>query len=408
MQDIHIYVAIPLLDELENIRSLLQRLSLQTNKNFTVYFCINQPDNWWDNNDKVDVCKRNIESIRIINEYRKTSNFPIEIIDKSSKGNGWTNKKNGVGWARKTIIDDINSISRDEDIIISLDGDTDFSKHYFQSIIDNFALNSKIDTISIPYYHPLNKNNKANMAILRYEIYMRVYLLNLFRISSPYSFTALGSAIAFKVKALRKIGGFTPKKSGEDFYFLQKMVKYKPIGIYNAESVRPAARFSDRVFFGTGPAMIKGNEGDWSSYPIYPMHLFENIKSFYSLIPELFISDIDTPIDNFLNHISIDKNQLWEKLRRNNKDIKHFTKAIHDYFDGLRILQYLKWSNKNGNDDNNLVDFIKLLSKNRNCKIDIKNFSFEKSSIHQLNEIRDYLCKIENTERKRFNFYNGK
>lgn len=408
MQDIHIYVAIPLLDELDNIGSILHKLYLQTNKNFSVYFCVNQPDNWWNNLDKVSVCNRNIESIKIINDYSKTSNFPITIIDKSSKGNGWTDKKNGVGWARKIIIDEINYIAKDEDIIISLDGDTDFSKDYFQSIIDNFALNSAIDTISIPYYHPLNNDNNANRAILRYEIYMRIYLLNLFRISSPYSFTALGSAIAFKIKALRKIGGFTPKKSGEDFYFLQKMVKYKPIGIYNTESVRPAARFSDRVFFGTGPAMIKGNSGDWSSYPIYPIYLFDNIKLFYSLIPTLFHSDVDTPIDNFLNHISIDKNQLWAKLRLNNKDIEHFTKAVHDYFDGLRILQYLKFSNINGNDDSNLVEFIKLMSKSVACKIEINNFNFESSTIHQLNEIRDYLCKIENTERKRINYYNGK
>jgi hypothetical protein len=407
LQNPHIFIAIPLLDELDNIHSLLDRIKLQSFSNFSVYFCVNQPDIWWQDNLKVNICRRNIETINIIQDYSKSINNEIKIIDKCSKGNGWQGKKIGVGWARKTIIDEINTIAKDDDIIISLDGDTDFSKDYFKSITDNFQLHNEIDTISVPYYHPLNEDENANRAILRYEIYMRTYLLNLMRIRSPYSFSALGSAIAFRVKALRKIGGFTPKKSGEDFYFLQKMVKYKPISNWNEEKVKPAARFSDRVFFGTGPAMIKGNNGDWSSYPIYSMSSFDRIKHFYSLIPKLYIEDIDSPIDDFLIKNSVNKNELWQKLRTNNKDLPHFIKAVHDYFDGLRILQFLKSTNANSNDNENLITFIQKLSYPEISKPIFKNFDFENSSISQLNEIRDYLCQIENIERKHINYTNG-
>ena len=122
---------------------------------------------------------------------------------------------------------------------------------------------------------------------------------------------------------------------------LQKMVKFRPILNWNDEKVFPAARFSNRVFFGTGPAMIKGNDGDWSSYPIYPMDLFNQIAEFYKLIPQLFEKNISTPIDSIFGNTN-DCNIIWENLRKNNKDLPHFTKAIHDKFDGLRILQFLK------------------------------------------------------------------
>ncbi len=387
------------MDELDNLESLLSNIQKQNISNFTVFFCINQPNNWWDDPNKLQICKRNIESINYLKNNENKYSFQVRIIDKSSKGNGWENKKIGVGWARKTLMDEISRIANPNDIIISLDADTSFDSDYFEKVNEYFNTNSHIECISLPYYHPLNDNIEANRAILHYEIYMRYYLLNLMRINSPYAFTALGSAISFRVAALKKIGGFSPKKSGEDFYFLQKMVKYKGVGIWVDTKVYPEARFSDRVFFGTGPAMIKGNSGNWESYPIYNNILFDNIKRFYKLIPRLFYENIDTPIDNFFGDKN--KKEKWlDKLRKNNKDEKHFTKAVHDYFDGLRILQYLKQNNKADNDIDNLIEFLKQHTDTEILDILSNNFSFENSSISNLNQIRDYLCRLEDSKRQ--------
>ena len=400
----HIYISVPLLDEFDNLERLLSDFKKQSFKNFTVYFCVNQPESWWNNSDKKIICNRNIKSIEYLQDKSNDLDFKINIIDKSSKGNGWKNKKIGVGWARKTLMDEISNIANHNDIIISLDADTGFDVDYFEKANNYFNNNTQIECLSLPYYHPLNNNENANRSILRYEIYMRHYLLNLLQINSPYAFTALGSAIAFKVSALNKIGGFSPKKSGEDFYFLQKMVKYKGVGIWANTKLYPEARFSDRVFFGTGPAMIKGNSGDWNSYPIYAKNLFDNINRFYQLIPKLFYDNIDTPIDNFF--VSKDKKEDWlNKLRKNNKDEKHFVKAVHDYFDGLRILQYLKQNNKEGQDIDNLIEFLKQHPDTKILDILSNNFSFENCSISQLNQIRDYLCRLEDIKRKE-TFYN--
>ncbi len=385
-----LHIAIPLLNELENLPALMQDLSAQDG-NFKVYFCVNQPEEWWNDGNKLPICENNLESMQYIRQH---ADFSFEIIDRSSRGKAWEAKKSGVGWARKTLTDRILELADNEDIIISLDGDTRFAQHYFQSIAKRMREFPTAPALSVPYYHKLTGQNAEDRAILRYEIYMRYYLIQLFRIGSPYAFTALGSAMAMRVWALRKIGGMSPKKSGEDFYLLQKIIKYRPVLQWNDEMVYPAARFSNRVFFGTGPAMIKGNEGDWSSYPIYPEELFDEIREFYRLIPKLYRENISTSIDRLFNN----PHRVWDSLRKNSKDLPHFTKAVHDKFDGLRILQFLKQhpNMANHSDDKTLIRFL----KNRHAELVDENFSFDIANIQQLNAIRDYLCDIEKHYRK--------
>ena len=388
-----------MLDELDNIEKIFKNISAQTYKNFSLYICVNQPDAWWDDESKIPLCERNIKSMELIKKYSQENNIDCKLIDKTSKGKGWQGKNIGVGWARKTIMDQIALVANDEDIVISLDGDTFFSSNYFAIVHNYFATQTLYDTVSIPYYHPQNSDKEATRAILRYEIYMRYYFLNLARIHSPYTFSALGSAIAFRHKAINKIGGFSPKKSGEDFYFIQKMIKHKPIGNWLDDKVFPAARFSDRVYFGTGPAMIKGREGSWDSYPLYPMRLFNNIREFYDLIPPLFESNISTPIDSFWKDKAT-RDNILDKLRANNKDLKHFTKAIHDYFDALRILQYIKSNYKAENEEENLMSFLQSAFAWGIDERLLINLSFSESSLGQLNAIRDYLCDLEDKYRK--------
>lgn len=334
----HLYVAIPAIDELDHLPVTLDNLAAQrVNYPFTVYVCVNQPESWWNNPDKIDVCQNNQQLIKFIRNYPK---LPVEIIDKSSLGNGWGDKNHGVGWARRTLFDHILSVATAEDVIVSLDADTCVKPEYLQSIGENFE-NRTLTAVSLPYYHRLTDDDAANRAILRYEIYMRSYLINLYGISSPYNFTAVGSAIAVRVEALRKIGNITPMKSGEDFYLLQKLRKMAPISNWNAQAVYPAARFSARVYFGTGPAMIKGNEGHWESYPIYHYSLFSSIKDTYLQLAKLYTEDFETPFLQFLKEQYRD-DKLWVPIRQNSKTLERFERAFHEKADGLRILQYLK------------------------------------------------------------------
>lgn len=397
----HIYIALPILNESENIRALLDCLRQQDFQNFSVVVCVNQYESWWDESDKIDICEDNLKSCELL---KIADDLDIHIIDRCSKGNGWPSKRGGVGWARKTIMDHIVTKASDEDIIVSIDADTYYPGDYLQSIFDHFMESNKCGGLAIPYYHQL-RNDETDRLILRYEIYMRYYLLNMIRIVNPYSFTALGSAMAFPVWAYLKVGGLTPVSAGEDFYFLQKLVKSTSLGLWCSSVAHPSPRLSDRVDFGTGPALIKGNSGDWESYPHYHYRLFDEVENTYGLFDDLYLKDIPTPMDEFLEGQS-KKNNIWEPLRNNYKDQKNFVRACSNKVDGLRILQFLRkqHSTIEMSDEEIIYDYLVTYCKDkvdRDLLPELEDFSYASSSIQLLNKLRDFLFHTEMELRKK-------
>src|SRR5690554_4737719 len=128
----HLYIAIPVINELAYLPATLESIAKQSFKgSFSVIICVNQPEEWWQDPEKVAVCENNQQLIQFLKQY---SGFRITILDYSSPGKGWIGKKHGVGWARKVLFDHIMQIADDQDIVISLDADTQFKEHYFQSI----------------------------------------------------------------------------------------------------------------------------------------------------------------------------------------------------------------------------------------------------------------------------------
>lgn len=395
-----IYLALPLLDELEHISDLFACIAQQSYQDVVVVACVNHPEIWRSQPAKSDLIRRNEATLSLLQEKE---NERLKVIDRCSMGRGWNSRHFGVGWARKTIMDHISKIADEDDIILSMDGDTYFDPGYLEEIVKAFNNNPYIKAITIPYYHPIPTGSEAAArAILRYEIYMRHYALNMLRIANPYAFAALGSAIACTVKSYRSIGGITPHKSGEDFYFVQKLRKYGSLLIWLDEKVYPAARFSDRVFFGTGPAMIRGSSGDWSGYPLYPYQFFDEIKATFDGFEALFHEEIQLPMSHFLKEKFGE--DFWSPLRKNAKSADRFVKACHDKVDGLRILQYLKWRNEHvvDNDEENFKAFLMRFYGADEFVKDTcgEGLDFEQNSIEELNRIRDFLTQKEDEWRK--------
>ncbi|MFA5781915.1 MAG: glycosyltransferase family 2 protein [Bacteroidales bacterium] len=395
-----IYVALPVMDEADTLPSCLSCIENQTYQPFKVILCVNQPDEWWEIPGKKAICENNNQILELLSKKDKNV---YTIINKSSKGFGWKGNKKGVGMARKTIMDYIAGIADNKDIILSLDADTSFNSEYFSSVIDALSTNKDAVALANPYYHKLTGSEPEDRSVLRYEIYMRNYAINLLIIGSPYSFTALGSAIALPVSSYKAIGGLSPKLSGEDFYFLQKLRKYGKIIIHNSEKVFPAARFSDRVFFGTGPAMIKGNKGDWDSYPIYHHSLFGKIKKTYLLFNTLFYHDCQTPMTEFLQE-QFAAQDIWSPLMANFINTESFVRACHEKINGLRILQYCKSEQPllHKTDEECLLENINDVFRSF-VSYDISSIpeDFNECSINLLNEIRNCLVKIEETLQKK-------
>lgn len=392
------WIALPVLDEGMVLPAFLDSLRNQEYRDFTLVVCVNQPEHWWEMAEKKAACERNVQ---VLNELAEIRDMDLILIDKCTPGNGWEKQKHGVGWARKTLMDRINQLADDNGIIISLDADTVFNPGYIGSVIDTFQHYPQASCLSVQYYHRLVEDEKASRAMLRYEIYMRNYSLNLWRIGCPYSFTALGSAIALPVRAYRRIGGMTPKKSGEDFYFLQKLRKAGDMVCWNPEKVYPGTRFSDRVYFGTGPAMIKGSRGEWDSYPVYHHLLFDEILETYALFETLFERTVPTPMDGFLKEIFREED-IWDPIRKNCKTAGQFIKAAHQKVDALRILQYLKSRQQETGfgDEESLVSLFERFYPGNGLENILEDLDFTCLSVEDLNRIRDFLVEKEEAIQK--------
>lgn len=388
-----VHVAIPAINELGFIEKTIECLKNQSWKNFKTYVCVNQPEDYHTTPGKQHIVENNRKTLYYL---KNTENPGIEVIDRSSRGAGWANQNHGVGMARKVLMDIIAGKGNSDDIILSLDADTTFGEKYLESVVEQFESNPCATGLANPYYHPLTGNEKIDRAILRYEIYLRYYSLNMRFVGSPYHFTPLGSAMGTSIKMYRKINGITPKKSGEDFYFLQKLTKAGKVIMWNREIVKPGTRLSDRVFFGTGPALIKGIEKGWDAYPLFHQESFETVKKTIEKFPALFTHAASTPMDDFLKDYSGSKD-LFEPLRKNSKSEKQFIRACHEKIDGLRILQFLKTEQPKIpiTDEQNLIMFLEKHFISRLSDLEYKNISFSTSTIKHLNKIRNFLFETE-------------
>jgi hypothetical protein len=389
----NIHVALPAMNERDYIEKTLVCLQKQTFRGFHTWVLVNQPESFRDNPVKNHICINNAETLGLLKTYPLEN---LHIIDRSSPGKGWEEGKLGVGWARKTIMDGINSFAHTDDIILSMDADTVFDEKYLESVHRLFMLNPHAMALANPYYHPLTGDEVIDRAVLRYEIYMRYYALNMRLTGTPYCFSPLGSAMAATIKGYRKINGMTPKKSGEDFYFMQKLVKAGKVLMYNTEIVYPGTRLSDRVFFGTGPAMIRGIAGQWSSYPLFNPNLFKEVKETINCFLQLFNQPVSTPMDEFLQN-QFGCTEIFEPLRKNHKNAGRFIKACHEKIDGLRILQFLKIRHAQNpqRDEENLRHFILTNFSANNLEKNLEILDFDASSVEDIDKIRNFLFDRE-------------
>lgn len=391
-----VYVAIPAMDE-PDLPGLLLSLNEQQLVPEAVYVCINQPESYYDDGDArhIRITEVNADVYGKLQAMKAEGDFHfrLELIDGFSKENAWDKKHIGVGWARKTAMDAAMQDARrrygdeSDGILACMDADTFYPADYLASMESMFAAYPQAVGMANPYYHPSfcgtesgrvraefsqsipdqNPDQRVlhEKVMLHYEVYMRSYLLQMMIQRHPYAFTAVGSSMACTWKAYRKIGGISPFKSGEDFYFLQKLLKTGPLIVYSPSCSMPSSRLSSRVFFGTGPALTKGLRQDWKSYPIYPMNLFSQMKQAYQDLVLLFDGEESESVKNCFTS-AFGENWYQTILANSGGRRSQFLRFCTEKFDALRSLQYLKssYAQDDFNDWRNLKDLCLWLLEN--------------------------------------------
>ena len=262
----------------------------------------------------------------------------------------------GVGLARKLgcdlVLERLDWHLPGGPLLAMLDADTLVDDDYLAALDAHFAA-TREDTATLPFCHQPGADPAAEAAICRYEVYLRGYLLGLTLAGSPYAYPTVGSTIACRASAYLAAGGMNRRQAGEDFYFLQQLAKTGGVAPLAGTLVRPAARLSTRVPFGTGPALARQLAGDRDQVACHPDGAFALLGEWLALAgtatPEtggaalLAGADrIHPDLGAFLERLGL--LSCWDRLRRTHRTKAALNRAFHGWFDALqtrRLLHHL-------------------------------------------------------------------
>ena len=259
-------------------------------------------------------------------------------------------KTAGVGLARKIGMDEAvrryAEINNPYGIIISLDADCLVDKSYFLHIISKFGNDKHSGAATFNFEHNFDTqifSTEEIEACKLYEAYLRYFRLALKSTGFPHTFYTIGSCFAVKALSYTKVGGMPQQQGGEDFYFLHKIAKMTNILEIDIPIVFPAPRVSDRVPFGTGPAVKKIISQ--KEYKLYNRNLFLLLKTFYQQIDDIYISNTSAtqqiPVE-ILNFIGKNKFEtIINECKENSKTLETFKKRFISKFDAFWIIKFL-------------------------------------------------------------------
>ena len=263
------------------------------------------------------------------------------------------NLKHGVGEARK-IGFDIFCRSRNQgnvadSILFSLDADCTVDRKYFSLVLTEMKNNPAAGCAVIAVRHAVAEDADVEQAIRIYEKYLNDYENQLADAGSPYSFNAIGSGFAARVSDYIRCGGMKMKTAGEDFYFIQDISKCSELVKIKTPLVYPSPRRSERVPFGTGPAVrdiIAGkmprevSKEAFSSLKL----LLDIVKTPKNLCDaDKFIALLPSDIAEFF--ISNSFAESWNKIIKNQKisGQPELEKAFNLWFDALQTRRFLHY-----------------------------------------------------------------
>lgn len=354
-------IVVPVICEFKNIQNLLSSLRKNDRsllQKTLVIFVINNSfsssrEIKEDNKQSLNLLRLIINksnSVKFINEISK-SGIKIGLIDAASEGKEFEDKQAGVGLARKVGLDLALSVfdysTPEKKILISLDADCTVEKNYLKEI-NKFFNKQNVSVANIDFEHNLEGEEITRRGIVSYEIYLRHYVVGLLFAGSPYSFHTIGSILVCDYEAYIKAGGMNTRKAAEDFYFLQKLAKLYKIHKITSTKVRPSARESWRVPFGTGKSMTNylSNQKEILLYDpdeyIILKEWLKLINSDLSLNIETIIKEVKNihrELFNFLENRGFSKD--WDQILLNSKSEKQLKYQRKNWFDAFKTLKLM-------------------------------------------------------------------
>ena len=337
------------------------------------------------------------EQMRVSMEKIADSSLRLGLIDACSPGREIPERDGGVGMARKIGMDAALHFLRPAGgscLLFSLDADTLVQTNYLAAVRQAFS-SRRMQTGVIAYAHQRPSDPATQAAILRYEIYLRYWVLGLQYAASPYAFHSIGSTMVTTRDAYLAVRGMNRRAAGEDFYFLNKLAKTGPVCRLDATRVYPSARVSRRVPFGTGAALDKMVSGADRELRFYDSRVFEILKKWICLMAQSYLQStaeilaqakaVDPELEAFL--ITRGFLRVRPKIKRSVRDGKTYLRQLHGWFDGFEALKLINHLSQTHYPRTDLVSAAASLLK----KIDGKSISLRGGSEKDLWDLLVYL-----------------
>ena len=268
----------------------------------------------------------------------------------------------GVGLARKAGCD-IALLWQSQgaicsDWICSTDADATLPVDYF----DRLEGLDKAVAAVYPFAHMPGSSHAVHQATILYELRLHQYVLGLSYAKSPYAYHSLGSCIAVKGQHYCEVRGYPKRSGGEDFYLLNKLAKLGSVASLNGECVALQSRLSNRVPFGTGPAVGKilahhddDKYNDAKTTLFYHPQIFVVLGALMKVVaklkeqelnelPELLRTEgLSDEIANIATQIllTMEMAKGVAHCRKQGKSEEQFLRQFHQWFDGFKTLKFI-------------------------------------------------------------------
>ena len=268
----------------------------------------------------------------------------------------------GVGLARKAGCDiallwqSQGAIS--SDWICSTDADATLPADYF----DRLEGLNKVVAAVYPFAHMLGTSPRVYQATTLYELRLHQYVLGLRYANSPYAYHTIGSCIAVKGQHYCEVRGYPKRSGGEDFYLLNKLAKLGSIASLSGECIALQSRLSDRVPFGTGPAVGKiladqdgDKNNDHKTTLFYHPQIFEVLRVLLTVVVKLKEQELDELPELLRTEglseeiatiatqalLTMEMAKAVSHCRKQGKSEEQFLRQFHQWFDGFKTLKFI-------------------------------------------------------------------
>lgn len=333
------------------------------------------------------------------------NNSGLLVVDRCIKGSPIPTKQ-GVGLARKIGADIACALIHQGNInsqwIHNSDADTHLPDNYFLAAKQ---LDKKNDAAAcFPFQHIFLDNQIKQLPTKLYEFSLHYYVKALQWAGSQYAHHTIGSIIVINHNHYAQVRGFPKRAGAEDFYLLNKLAKLGNIQQLQSTPIVIEARESDRVPFGTGPAVKKlGDIDDPKQISLYHPESFQQLRLFLQLLSKLAQQPtLDDALCNLQDQLAslsdapettaalltiIEKLNVKKALSHAFKQAKSANNReaqLKIWFDGFMTLKFIHYSRDNSTGIVNFYQLRALVKNQQNITGSFGQKIIETTSINTL------------------------